>query len=150
MTKFFIETTLTTTSQAPQIALVNPVMSGKTLTLRSVRLFGGTPPAMHVERYDVEATLSLLGPDAPVPMSPDSEGATSAVTVATTASHDITEPGGADLTFQASLWDENAGEALPLEDAVVLPAGSSILIETSNAFGGTGPTITFQVSWDET
>src|SRR5512147_1400282 len=99
MPRFYLETTVTVTPQAPQIVLVNPAASGVDVVLRSVTMFGASLTAMNVERYDVEVALSALGPTPPVPQSLDVPGALSRLTVATVDSHTITDPDPAHLTM---------------------------------------------------
>lgn len=149
MPRFFFETALTVTTEAPQIAVVNPVGSGVAISLRSVKIFGSSLLAMRVERYSTAAALSPLGPDAPVPGSFETPGATTKASVATADSHTITEPSQGDLTFACSIFDEALGQALPIPDGVVAAPGNSLLVETSKHFDGTGPAINFQVEYDE-
>lgn len=149
MPRFFFETSVTVTTEAPQIALVNPAASGVYVALKSVKIFGPSLLAIVVERYSVEASLSALGPAAPAPGSFETPGATSKVTVATIVSHTITEPSSSARTFSTSIYDEALGQALPIPDGIVATPGGSLMVDTSKHFDGTGPTITFQIEYDE-
>lgn len=149
MPRFFFEASITVTTEAPQIAVVNPAGSGVSISLKSVRIFGSSLLAMAVERYSVEASLSALGPGAPVPGSFEVPGAATSATVATIVSHTITEPSSAYRTFSTSIYDEATGQTLPIPDGIAVSPGGSLMIDTVHHFDGTGPTITFQVEYDE-
>lgn len=147
MTSYVCEATLTVTSQAPQVALVNPAASGVNVELTSVRLVGEQIVSMLVHRHDEELTVTPGQGAVPTVYSFDVEGASCAATVVTKDSHDITEP--EDPTFSEIVHDAAGDKLLPLTQPVIVPPGSSVTVETASAFEGDGPTITIQVEFRE-
>lgn len=147
MTSYAVEATLTVTSQAPQVAIINPAASGVNVELTSIRLVGEQIVSMLVHRHDEELTVTPGQGSAPTVYSFDVEGASCAATVVTKDSHDITEP--EDPTFSEIVHDAAGDNRLPLKQPVIAPPGSSITVETASAFEGDGPTITIQVEFRE-
>lgn len=147
MTSYVFEATLTVTSQAPQVAIINPAASGVNVELTSVRLVGEQIVSMLVHRHDEELTVTPGQGAVPTVYSFDVEGASCAATVVTKDSHDITEP--EDPTFSEIVHDAAGATILPLTQPVVVPPGSSVTVETASTFEGDGPTFTIQVEFRE-
>lgn len=146
MSAHHLETTLAVSSQAPQIALVNPAASGVVIEAVSVVAFGEQGQSIRVARYDVEVGVSLTSS---MPQVHAHDAGSSAATAATKDSHAITPPSGNDLTFSARIFDDPTDTSLPIGRPIRVPPGSSLLVETINEFGGDGPLMTFQIEWQE-
>lgn len=144
---FLVNATLEVTSLAPQIVLINPSASGVMLVVESVRIFGEQLSTMRIARYDVEIDVSSASGQPPAVYAADSGNA--AGTVVSKDSHDITTPSANDLTLASLIFDNQGGQHLPMTEPIAVPPGSSFTVETATEFGGTGPTIGFQIEYQE-
>lgn len=148
MIHFAVEATVAVTSQAPQLALVNPSASGVIVSVTTARAFGEQGQTIVARRYGAEVEVILTG-TAPSVYSFDDAAASCAAVVATKDSHTITQPNANDRDFALTIVDDTSDHHVPAHGAIVLLPGTALLLETVNAFDGTGPLMTFQIEFSE-